>query len=414
MSFESSLTGDLVQVKYDEYSPWTGGKPLADWSGLDFDTTKPNPANKDHEQSSQLRPMKNSSGFDDRCAGFELKFKRSDDLYKFQRKLLDHFVTRGMDTITYLTDPSDSTEVINILTQHSRVTHEYVKQTAPLQAAKYDAYDCSNDRATRRCLLDSLEASLQSQVEDRIPDNATFLHVWMLLIQTVDTDSPSRFADFTHKIKTKLVPSAEAGQNISAMALKIMKTCQLLHEGKAFDFLLLGNILDNFLKADGNDEYRMVLVTKKLALTEALKKIRYMDSIQDKVDHLVARELWYPQLCDLAENQYLAAKADKKWPPQRNNPDSKAPPTQFQAHVAQVNALIQQMKDLNQKFDGEGKNNNNGKCDRSKDRCHLCGELGHWAPDCPQEETRKRKLQPKEEEARNKIPTVETGTTWSW
>ena len=126
--------GGPVQVKHDAYSAWTGGKPKADWSELE--ETSP-----EYKQTTQLRPMLDDNGFSKRCKGFEDKFSKNGDLYKFQRRLIDHLKIMGMDTITYLPDPADNYQIVNVITDHTRFTQAYVWSAAPIQYAKYDAYN---------------------------------------------------------------------------------------------------------------------------------------------------------------------------------------------------------------------------------------------------------------------------------
>ena len=165
--------GGLVQVKHDAYSAWTGGKPKADWSELE--ETSP-----EYEQTTQLRPMLDDSGFSKRCKGFEDKFSKNGDLYKFQRRLIDHLKIMGMDTITYLPDPADNDQMVNVIMDRS---------AAPIQYTKYDANDRSNNRAARLMFVDSLNETLKGEIQDRILDEPSFLEVWMLFIQTLQSDS---------------------------------------------------------------------------------------------------------------------------------------------------------------------------------------------------------------------------------
>ena len=70
--------------------------------------------------------MLDDSGFSKRCKGFEDKFSKNGDLYKFQRRLNDHLKIMGMDTITYLPDPADNDQMVNVITDHTRFTQAYV------------------------------------------------------------------------------------------------------------------------------------------------------------------------------------------------------------------------------------------------------------------------------------------------
>ena len=134
--------GGLIQVKHDAYSTWTSRIPLADWTGLDTMAHS-------YEQTTQLRLTYEGKGFQTCCTGFEAKFTKSSSVHLFQRKLLDHFMTHGMDSITYLPDPAEPTTMVNIITHHTCFTTDVVKLAAPVQATKYALYDCANNRAAR-------------------------------------------------------------------------------------------------------------------------------------------------------------------------------------------------------------------------------------------------------------------------
>ena len=207
--------GGLMQVKHDAYSAWTGGKRKADWSKLE--ETSP-----EYEQTTQLRPMINDSGFSKCCKGFEDKFSKNGDLYKFQRRLIDHLKIMGMDTITYLPDPADNDPMANVIMDHTWFTQAYVRSAAPIQYAKYDNYDQSNDRAARLMFVDSLNETLKGEIQDRIPDEPSFLEVWMLFIQTLQSDSMERIKDMEKDVRS-LQPQQFSGQNIAEMCLSIVK-----------------------------------------------------------------------------------------------------------------------------------------------------------------------------------------------
>ena len=205
--------GGLIQVKHDAYSAWTGGKPLADWTGLDMMAHS-------YEQAAQLCPTYEDKGFQTRCTGFEAKFTKSSSLHLFQCKFLDHFVTHGMDSITYLPDPAELTTMVNIITHHACFMTDVVKLAAPVQAAKYDLYDRANDRAAHLALVDCFDNALCLEIEERLPDDPTFHILWMMLVHIVQSDSMGKFTQMTNKIKQQ-TPQMYACQKTAKMALAI-------------------------------------------------------------------------------------------------------------------------------------------------------------------------------------------------
>ena len=351
--------GGLVQVKHDAYSAWTGRKPKADWSELEETSLE-------YEQTTQLRPMLDDSGFSKRCKGFEDKFSKIGDLYKFQRRLIDHLKIMGMDTITYLPDPADNDQMVNVITDHTRFTQAYICSAAPIQYAKYDAYDRSNDRAAHLMFVDSLNETLKGEIQDRIPDKPSFLEVWMLFIQTLQSNSMERFKDMEKEVRS-LQPQQFSGQNIAEMCLSIIKRCKGLTAAGLYDHQLNSKIIQNLLLADGNDQYKFALLQQQENLNEALQVVRFITKLEAN-KYLISHQLTFGDICRLAEDRYQQALGDKTWGPASNLKDSKTPPGTF-SH-AQLHALIQQ-------FQGKQQH------DKSNNICHHCGQKGHWANECP-------------------------------
>ena len=95
---------NLKQTGPDSWAAWTGGKPKADWSGLvDED---PNMIGPNQFRASSVASRAKSQSY--RIQGTSTKFTRDGNLLTFQKKLMKHFVQYGLDTITYLRDPTVS------------------------------------------------------------------------------------------------------------------------------------------------------------------------------------------------------------------------------------------------------------------------------------------------------------------
>ena len=295
--------GGIIQVKHDTYSTWTGRKPLADWTGLDMSA-------HGYEQTAQLRPTYEDKGFQTRCTGFEAKFTKSSSFHLFQCKLLDHFVTQRMDSITYLLDPTEPMTVVNIITHHTRLTTDVVKLAAPMQPAKYDLYDHANNCATHLALVDCFDNALCLEIEERLPDDPTFHIVWMLFVQIVQSDSMGK----TNEIKQQ-TPQMYASQNIAEMALAISTRATALSTAGLYDLQLNGTILKAFLLADGNDEYWFELMKMQSQLTAALKQVHFMADKHAASAFLTNLGLGHTQLFALTKGKYREAVGDGIWPP---------------------------------------------------------------------------------------------------
>ena len=164
-----------------------------------------------------------------------------------------------------------------------------------------------------------------------------------------------------------LQPQQFSRQNIAEMCLSIVKRCKGLTAAGVYDHQLNSKIIQNLLLADGNDQYKFALPQQQEKLNEALQAVRFMTKIEVN-EYLISRQLTFGDMCCLVEDQYRQALGDKTWGPASNLKDSKTPPGAF-SHT-QLNALIQQFQGKQQ-------------CDKSNDICHHCGQIGHWANECP-------------------------------
>ena len=89
-----------------------GGVPKPNWSGL----KDPNPTNVEPKQQRPTGINSAAKSQHYRTTEMEVKFSRDKDLLTFQRKVTKHLVDNGLDTIAYLPDPSDPTQVISVIT----------------------------------------------------------------------------------------------------------------------------------------------------------------------------------------------------------------------------------------------------------------------------------------------------------
>ena len=110
--------GGLVQTGDTIYSPWTGGKPQSDWKNLakpptDIVPTMYRPTGASSAQKSLAYRVKT----------LETKLSAGGNLQQFEEDVWHHFVTHGLDTITYLPDLADksaSPNMVSMIDNHSR------------------------------------------------------------------------------------------------------------------------------------------------------------------------------------------------------------------------------------------------------------------------------------------------------
>ena len=137
--------GGLTQVGKEDWAPWTGGKPKADWTGLE----EPDPTYID---PSQYRPVSAGSAQKSkkyRVEALKEKLSKGGNLLDFQKKFSKKMGQFGLDTITYLPDPSDAavtstTKAFSVVNHHSRFTESRVDELSKEYEKRFDKYDRSN------------------------------------------------------------------------------------------------------------------------------------------------------------------------------------------------------------------------------------------------------------------------------
>ena len=366
--------GGITQVGEKDFSPWTGGLPKSDWSGLDPSAvgTRLNP--------NQLRPVQitaSQKGYNFRSTGLTSKFSRSSDLSTFEDSVWQHLCKTGMDTIAYVPDPINPSVMVNVVEEHGRFSVDTVNSQVAPQLLLYDVYDKNNDEAAQFFLLDSLEPDLKKEVRDLMDQGEAFPTTFLRLIQLIRSTSIDRFENLKHRIKARKA-TQYPGQNLTLMAADLRADAKELDIAGHYDHSLTLHMLDAFLEAGGsnNEDYRYDLRVIKATLNDALKKIGYLtkDAAQK---YMAAQKLTYRDICTLASEKYRNQADLNRWPPARGVSDPRAPPKAFgnvasatvdPTVLAQAYALIQ----------------NGGASAKTSDECLNCGQKGHWARDCPQ------------------------------
>jgi hypothetical protein len=153
--------GDVAQIGVDKWAAWTGGKPKLDWSG--FKT-----ATADFETPNQMRPIYDVKGYNHRKTGLTNKFKETDTLIPFKKRVWTHLKDNGLDTITYL--PDMRKEMSCVIYDHSRYTLDSARTASLKQVKSYDKYDVTNNTAAIAFLLDSLSPALAETISKKLEE----------------------------------------------------------------------------------------------------------------------------------------------------------------------------------------------------------------------------------------------------
>ena len=164
--------GGLVKVSDTTTEAWVGGEPLSDWSGLK--DPKPTQVSAMQYRPSSVYAQQKTQPF--RRAGLKDKFLKGDDLLVFQRKIWKHLKEHGLDTPTYIEDPSAYGQLVSVVSDHGKFTYEDGKAKAKFNLKYFDEYmhSCSNDDAIE-VLLDSVDDKIHKQLYQSCTDNDPFI-----------------------------------------------------------------------------------------------------------------------------------------------------------------------------------------------------------------------------------------------
>ena len=94
--------GGLKKISSRFIVAWTGGKPNSAMTGLN--NSNPSYINPKQFRSNDLTAQMKHQSY--RVYGLKDKYSRGQDLLVFQRSVQEHLEDHGLDTITYLKDPS--------------------------------------------------------------------------------------------------------------------------------------------------------------------------------------------------------------------------------------------------------------------------------------------------------------------
>ena len=371
-------------IEISLFSRRTGGKPKHDWTGLD------NSSAKTFESPNQLRATSRYSqkGYNYRKTGTVTKFGRDDDLTPFQDTVMEHLKDTGMDSISYLPDPKDTTKMISVVTSHSRFTITSVRDHRQTFKPLYDEYDLMNDKAAAHFLIDSLTPEFGALIKKKTKEDDTFTIVWMLVLQSIQSTSIEVFEQIKMRIKARR-PSQYSGENLAKLGEHFLDDASLLESAGQYDHNLTLHMVKIFLEAGGEgklaENYRHSIRILMERVHDELLKIRFMTK-DDADDHMVKESLTYQAVCEKVETQYRRCKDQGEWLPAKNVRDSKAPPTQYGANLVEEKPLTRTelMTLMQSGFASGGKNK----------PCFECGSTDHWKKDCPKLKGKQSRGQP--------------------
>jgi hypothetical protein len=299
------IMGDVIEQhtsKGGEWVAWTGGKPAFGWTGLDTTVAAVAPTPTMYRNIGIL----DVKGYAHRIKGMETKFGMKDDLRAFQRGVMKHFRRCGMDTITYLPDPANPTEIESVVESPNWFTKEYVTGKMGEYEARYDEYDRLNARTASDFVLNSLSPEMERKVTEALVStpNPSFLLIWMTMIEKIRLLSVARFDNLEKRIKARKLTDYP-GQNLDLMAEANLRDLLDLQQGGWFSVSTGVDMAKNFASANTDcfefKQYAYKIVSE---YKEAVKECYYL-SQQDRVIHMEAKGLDFESICVKFGEYYL-------------------------------------------------------------------------------------------------------------
>ena len=370
--------GDVALVGADQWNAWTGGKPKADWSELE--DIAPSRIEPQRYRPSSITAQQKCEVL--RTKGLTPKFKKDSNLVKFQKNMLKHLVKHGMDTPSYVQNPRNPNEVVSVVDQHSLFSREQGIAAGKAAEKHFDAYDHGNSENAATFLLNSIDDSLVTQVEEGCAPDDSFVTHWFHLMHVIRSVSLDRFNALRAKLKAIDVRGYE-GEDIEAMASAILVIYEELHAATEFDFNSLTDIIDAICKAAGGaEDFKFPLRSVRSKLEQVLLDTRHL-TYEAKTREFVGQQVDIRSILDVAKTQYRKMRDKGQWPATRSSKDTKTLSHNYgTAMKAELDHLKQLMANALVQYGGDGPAQPNG-------NCHNCGKPGHWARDCPQPKKRK-------------------------
>ena len=366
---------DPIMGKFIEQNPlgcnkWNarmGGKPNTTWTGLDEEqNVKSTPF---HYRRPEMTD--DVKGFKIRSTGLSTKFKQNDDLLQFQQHVWKHLTGHGLDTITYLRDPLDSSKVLSVVMSHAMFSADIktTKKSADYFAERFDDFDRSNDEAAKLFLLDSLEPKLALLLERKVKDDDGFVLVWLRLVQLVVAPSLDRWDILKNKFRSASL-KGYTGQDVRRLCNDLEDWAITLRAGGQYDHSLTRTMIKTVLESDDLPSvYRFKLSQLQLEVDEALSSSIYMSPAERWV-YMEEKELTFEDVCDQMETAYDSLVINDEWPAAKLKTDSASVPAKYANIHRHLQTLLQ-----------NDTSHSNGK-KKKKVTCYNCGG-DHYARECP-------------------------------
>ena len=229
-----------------------GGKPKADWSGLEY-MSDPNP-----KQYRSLNRTKDRSDMGGMIA-LDPKWSKNKPLIGLQQHLMQSLIEAGMEQCAYLPSPKtvlsgQTPELVNaIMKPHmfSRNIDHVRKATADFYA-KFDDWDKENDAAARKLILCCTDEALNTAVNGRADVQDRALVTWIKVIREWQILTREKATMLKSQILNCKI-SQFHGMNVKTAVDFLLERCEALHETREYDPILLKEFIRSLYHCYGKD-----------------------------------------------------------------------------------------------------------------------------------------------------------------
>ena len=384
---------------FDGAKDWNtqfGGKPNFLWTGLDT-TFNSSLTYKSPNAKRFLNEFQNAKQYEKRTVGLKIKFTEKANLNDFKMQTYAELLKHGLDTITFVHDPSDNTKMVSVVKDHPRfvIALDMSIENARKLSYKYDRYDQENSAAAREFLVNSLHQDLASRLIKVVETTDSFAIVWLRLLKLLVPTSVAHFDNLRETLR-KIDPLKYECENLESLVQDLRLITDELVLGNQYNPSLTSSFLTSIrTKCSQGDTFAFKLDSKIDEVDKEIVKCIHLSN-QDSLDYMMVNDLDPKCILDWVQTTYLKYKNEDQWKPALRKSDSARVPAGISLATG---SLIPNGSDLSQadresvmalyinllKTNSGSRNakSTSGKKTPQNSPCNTCGQLGHWSPDCP-------------------------------
>ena len=125
-----------------------------------------------------------------------------------------------MDTIACRRDPNDKNSMVCVLDWCPKLNQVEMKEESEWCIKKFDSHDEMNDKQAKKFPLNSLESSLQKEIDDKSDDTDTFVDSLFCLIEEERPATMNAEDALIDTIKA-MSPSQHPNENVKSHVSKV-------------------------------------------------------------------------------------------------------------------------------------------------------------------------------------------------